>query len=287
MSGAPHKLRFLHRALAGLIPTTAVALLTLRHIGVIDAGLSMRLFGFVEVTLAATFAMVTILRFSGLRNSTGVPTRGFLEAAEAEEPPLRLLVKELRTFQSLGYFLRGKLRAAEGAMPFGYTKGTLAFPLAIVILCLIELTAVHLVVPWIWFQLALAAITLWGILFVCGYLASRAVHPHTVADGILTLRWGVQTVLMTPTSQVLEATEHMDHRYAHPRVEDRVLILTQFQSANVRVRFTSPVRASLTGLGKKQPSEFSSLEVRLYVDHPRAFVATLTQSWGEVLHEHP
>lgn len=100
------------------------------------------------------------------------------------------MVFELRAYWCLYLAIARKRRVPDGAQSFGYSKGSLTFPTAIVVVSTIELGVVHLLVPWTWLRIVLLVLSVWGVLFIFGLFATRIVHPHIVTDESLQLRWG-------------------------------------------------------------------------------------------------
>lgn len=272
MSQRPTWLRRAHRAHAGITVLAVLVLLILNRTGALSAGQGLRLFLLVEIPLLLLFVVSTVLRFRKAGPAAGDDLLGRLEE---EEPLLRPVFAELRSFQSLVLLIAGKQRVPVGAIPFGYTKGTMTFPGVMVALSVVELVVVHILVPWQWVRIVLLILTVWGVLFILGLFATRMVYPHFVTDDALHLRWGHQSVLVTSRMNVIAAHRHANHAHMHPHVTGEQLILTQFQSTNVRIRFAKPVRAAPPISKKYIPTDFHTSEVQLHVDDPDAFLDKL------------
>lgn len=268
-------LRTAHRAHAVLTIVVVVTLLVLNRTGVLGGGMALRLFLLIEVPLAVVFVVITVLRFRRLPRSTDTERVGFLDRLEAEEPLLRPAVAELRAFGSLGLAVTRKRKIPQGAKPFGYTKGAMTFPAVMIVVSLIELVVVHMLVPWEWLRIVLLVLTIWGVLFILGYFATRVVHPHFVTDEALHLRWGYPTVLSTPLTNIASVTPHVNHAHTYPKVEGERLILTQSQSTNVLIRFSEPVAAAAPVSRKDRPADFHAREVQLYIENPEEFLQAL------------
>lgn len=274
-------LRVLHRGHALLTALVLAASLTMYLTGVCSANEALVLFGAVELPLLAVLVAITILRFKRPPALAREHPRGLLARVADEEPFLRGAVSELRAFLSLALLLGGRRDVPKDARAFGYGNGSLALPLALAVVSAIELVVVHLLVPWTWLQIALLILTLWGVLFVLGYLASRVVHPHFLTGEELHLRWGHSTVLVTPLSNITAVESHTDHRHTQPVIEDGKLVLTAFQSTNVRLRFAAPVPAAAPVSKRALPPGFRTDEVLLFVNAPGSFIATLRDASRE------
>lgn len=255
MTQNPRWVRTVHRAHAGVTVLVAITLVVLNLTGVLAGDIAVQLFLAVEVPLLVVFVVLTLLRLRRVVSTPAGDDRSLLDRIVAEEPLLRPAVSELRYYHSLVLAVTGKRRVPAGAASFGYTKGVMTVPAAIVLVSLVELVVVHLLVPWQWLRIVLLIFSIWGVLFVAGFFAGRIVNSHLVSHDDLTLRWGLQTVLATPLSNVVSASRHANHAATQPDVEGNRLILTQFQSTNV---------------------------VQLFVDDPEAFLHAVTPAQDEV-----
>lgn len=228
------------------------------------------------------FVVLTLLRLRGAARTPAGDGRSLLDCVLAEEPLLRPAVSELRYYHSLVLAVAGKRRVPAGATPFGYTKGTRGIPIAIGAVSLVELVLVHLLVPWPWLRIVLLILSIWGVLFVAGFFASRVVHPHIVTADSLHLRWGHATVLTTSLANVSSVARRTNHAHTQPHVDGDRLILTQFQSTNVVLRFAQPVATDAPVSKKHRPVDVRVTEVQLFVDDPEAFLHAVTPAQGKV-----
>lgn len=264
----------------GLTVAVVLTLLILNLTDQLSSDAALRLFLLIEVPLILVFAVITFVRFRTLRRSPGSGDGTFLDRLEAEEPMLRPALSEIRSMWSLCLAVARRKIVPRGATTFGYTRGTLTMPAVMLALCLVELVVVHLIVPWQWLRILLLVLTVWGALFILGFFAARTVHPHFVSAGALHLRWGHQNVLVTPLSNILSADSHANHTHVHPFAEGDLLVLTQFQSTNVRIRLAEPVPANPPVPRKDAIAAFEASEVQLYVEDPDLFLTVLTARAG-------
>lgn len=275
-------LRTLHRVHAALTVCVAVTLLVLNLSGVLSGRISLLVLFTVETPLLLAFAAVTVWRFRHIDRSADSSGTSFLAQLESEEPLLRLPIFELRTFGSLILALGGKRHVPEGALAFGYTKGTFTLPTVLIVVSLIEVVIMHVLVPWAWLQIVLVLVTIWGVLFVLGIFATRVVRPHFVSEGVLHLRWGLQSVLDTPLTNISSMARYENHVHTQPHVDEDRVILTQFTSTNVLIRFAEPVVADPPVAKKKLAPGFRASEVLLYTDDPDGFVRAVERLAGSV-----
>jgi hypothetical protein len=263
--------RTAHRAHAGVTVVVLATVSVLNLTGRIDGGTALRLFLAVEVPMLVVFVVLTVLRLRHVVSTPAGDDRSLLDRVVAEEPLLRPAVSELRYGHSLVLAVAGRRRVPAGATPFGYTRGTMGVPVAIGVASLVEVVVVHLLVPWQWLRMILLVLSIWGVLILAGYFASRVVHPHLVIDDRLHLRWGRMTVLTTPLANVSSVSRRANHAHTQPHVDGDRMILTQFQSTNVVVRFVDPVSADAPVSTKERPADVQVTEVQLYVDDPERF----------------
>lgn len=278
MARGPSLLRTLHRADAVLTLSLAIVLVVLRLTGLISDHATLTIVLVVEVPLLLLFVVVTILRFRRRPEVTSPSRTSLLDRLVDEEPLLRPAVYELRAFAALLLLLGGKRRVPPGAIPFGYTRGTMTLPLVLIVLSAVELVVVHFLVPWDWLRLLLLILTIWGVLFMLGVLALRVVHPHLVHEGRLHLRWGRDSVLATPLVNIRRAVRLVNHAHTQPEIIGQRLVLTAFQSTNVLILFAEPVVAVAPVSKRRRPPGFRAVEAQLYVDRPDDFVEALNRS---------
>jgi hypothetical protein len=264
--------RTAHRAHAAITVVVLATVSVLNVTEMIDGGTALRIFLAVEVPLLVVFVVLTLLRLRHVLGTAADDDRSLIDRVLAEEPLLRPAVSELRYGHSLVLAVARRRRVPAGATPFGYTRGTMGVPVAIGVASLVEVVVVHLLVPWQWLRIVLLVVSIWGVLVLAGYVASRVVHPHVVTDGRLQLRWGCVTVLTTPLANVSSVSRRANHAHTQPHVDGDRMTLTQFQSTNVVVRFVDPVPVDAPVSRKERPADAQVTEVQLYVDNPETFL---------------
>ena len=270
-------MRVFHRFHVFVTLSVALILLVLKLAGILSAEHALWLFLAIELPLLVAFIFVTAMRFMKLANTKHDIELGLLDRIVIEEPLLRPAVYELKTFRSLFWLIRGRLAVPDGAREFGYVRGTLAIPIAFAIASIIELAIVHLIIPWFWLQMTLLIITVWGMLFLCGIFATRAVYPHYLFDGELYLRFGFQIVAKIPIRSVKNVLERTSFKYTQPEIDDDSLVLTQFQNPNLVLETTDLVSATPPLSKKKIPENFRTKRFLIYVSDPERFVTELSQ----------
>lgn len=268
-----------HRTHMFITLCLVITLAVLRQQEFLNTRTAILLFLAIEVPLLLVFAVLTYLRFRGsTEKSTGFIQH--LESIGEEEPLFRPLLFELRGLWSIGLLISGKRHIPPGAQSFGYTSGSLSIPAALVAVSLVEIAVVHVLVPIPWLKIVLLVFSIWGVLVLVGFFAVRVTHPHYILDSTLYLRWNHSTVLCTPLRNILYAGAHSEHAYTYPQILDSTLILTNFQSTNVRLRFHEPVPAEAPVSRRQKVDDFHATEVLLHVDEPQSLLSALSAKMG-------
>lgn len=194
-------------------------------------------------------------------------------------PPLRLVQAEAGHVLGLARDVPVLLRRGHhGAGSFGYSAGTLAVPLCLLVVILVETALVHLLLPWAWLRLLLLAGNLYAVLVVSSVLTGRIAHPHRLVEDRLRLHVGRQVLTEVPL-QGLRADAVRGHQHTWLAVtgekDEVVHLATQF-GTNVRLLTAEHLTARLPrALGPDR--RVSTNELHLMVDDPEALLAALRQ----------
>ena len=115
----------------------------------------------------------------------------------------RALAFELGMYRSLYRWVRRTPRGgAEGGQPFGYAAAVVPVFWLFIGMSALEVVVVHLLLPWRSVQLVLLVLGIWGLVWMVGMLASLNVHPHTVEDGGLRVRYSTSVDILVPWSSI-------------------------------------------------------------------------------------
>jgi hypothetical protein len=123
----------------------------------------------------------------------------------------------------------------------------------------LEMVAVHFLIGWVWLRWTLLIVSVWGLVWMFGYLAGLIVHPHLVEEQTVRIRNG-HTIAVdvpvdvlasvststrsTPGSRVVQ-TDEKDPLHLYIAVSGQVnvhLTLSEERTADLpggRYRFTS------------------------------------------------
>ncbi|MCQ4618795.1 hypothetical protein KBX17_04820 [Corynebacterium sp. CCUG 65737] len=125
-----------------------------------------------------------------------------LRTLAAKHPAVRAGRYELGLYRDLIRWARGRTDVPEGAKPLPHPPGRLQMLSFLTAVLLIELVAVHLLLPSGTVQLIALLLSLWGIVFVWGLVASERVRPSYIDDQQLVLRRGRKVFATVPLALV-------------------------------------------------------------------------------------
>jgi hypothetical protein len=143
--------------------------------------------------------------------------------------------------------------------------------LSVVEIPILDLIIKH-VVPWPPARLIMLAISIWGLLWMLGLLASLKIHPHVVGDAGIRVRMGAGIDFAVPwddVETVRKTYRSMPSSKAVQIADDggrRVLHIVAGSQTSVDIRLRRPAVFALPK-GDSEPVE----ELRLYADDPDAF----------------
>ena len=96
--------------------------------------------------------------------------------------------------------------AGPGARAFSYSRQVSPIIGAFIFVSLVELPVVHLLLPWDAARIAALVLSVWGLLWMVGLLASMKVYPHLIDDAGLRIRYGTTTDIRVPWEAVASVT---------------------------------------------------------------------------------
>jgi hypothetical protein len=172
-----------------------------------------------------------------------------------------------------------------GAQAFSYTA--MLTPLFIVFIAVsaIELPILHLLLPWEKVRFVADLLGVYGLFWMIGLLAAMRVHPHVASDAGLRIRYGFGVDATIPWDAIAGAR-------SHGRSVQRVRSVQCEQTGAGLVVSVAVNKQTNVDLVMREPTIFEALpqtndepvvEVRVYVDDPKAFVARVRAGIPEVL----
>jgi len=126
-----------------------------------------------------------------------------------------------------------------GTQTFAYAKELTPLMCAFVFVSLIELPIVHLLIPWDTVRLVADIVSIWGLLWMIGLLASVRVFPHLLDERELRVRYGASTDVRVPRDAIASV------RARRGKADDpgRVPVMNR---TNIAVTLKAPVTIGLT-----------------------------------------
>lgn len=256
-----------------LLPAIAVVVVVIDALllstGVIGPATALALFLAVEVPLGAATVVGYVRRYRAHRAAVDSPREAW-RALVADETYLRMIAVEARTLASLGRWIARRADVPAGAVPIGYSRGTLGIPIALVVAAGIELVAFHLLVPWPTVRFVLDLLGVYALIVILGWLAGRIVRPHLVVGGELVLRSGPHVCARVPLDAVV--TVRRDRRLSPTAAEivtdggHDVLALPGPDGSTLTVVLARKVEASVPGFPWSRAETQEVGAVWLHVD---------------------
>jgi hypothetical protein len=126
-------------------------------------------------------------------------------AARAAPAVVRNAVRfQVALWRSLLRWASSRRRADAGpdGTAFAYHSTVAPMLLTTLVVSVIEIVAVHLLLPWPTARAALLVLGIWSAFLVAGTLAAFVVHPHIVGPDRLRVRLGAQTEIAVPLDAV-------------------------------------------------------------------------------------
>lgn len=185
---------------------------------------------------------------------------------------VRWLVRlEIGIWRSLFLWLTRRVPGrGPGVEAFPCAKEITPILWAFIFVSALELPVVHLLIPWQPVKLAVLILSVWGLLWMLGYLAGMRVFRHLLDDSGLRIRNGPGVDLRIPWDAVAGVTARRGRVVARAtvHVEDGVAHVAVLKQTRVSVALERPTAVD----GAREV-----VEVRFYVDDPRGFVAAARQ----------
>ncbi len=185
----------------------------------------------------------------------------------------RAAAAEAATWRNLALWLSRRPVPLHGGQPYGYlgvVKPILGvfLGLSIVEIPVLDLIVKH-VIPWGPARLITLAISVWGLLWMLGFLAGLIRHPHLVVGEGLRIRMGSGIDLTVPWADVVSVSKHYRAMPSSRAVqyEEGALHVVVGSQTSVDVKLWRPSSFTLP----RGPGEPVG-EVRLYADDPDGLV---------------
>lgn len=259
------------RSALALTLATAASTTTLGAVGVVPPSTAVLLFVAVEVPLTLAAVAVNAWRYRTLRHTGHGRVAALEELAGASAT--RMLRAEVTTYRSLWLWARHRVDGqGPGVHAVGYARGSLGVPLAFGVLTVVEAIAIHLLIPWAWLRTVVLVASVYSLILLLGFVASRIVHPHLLTSSQLTLRSGAHTVATLDRAALTRVVRARRHQPTYPTETDGQLYLPCQDGTNIDLHLTGPVPAHLPGLLARQRRRVTITVASIHLDDPHAFL---------------
>ena len=176
---------------------------------------------------------------------------------------------QLRLLAGLWLRLRGRRDVAPGATALARGRDERVTGTALLVASLVELVAVHLLLPWPAVRLVLLVVSAYGCVLLLALLADSVVCPHLLTDDELRLRGVGGVDVRDLLAAVVGASLRRADAAARPVLEGEALLLGSGGQTQVELALREPL---LLRAGRV---EGAVRRVRFAVDDPAAAVAEL------------
>jgi hypothetical protein len=185
-----------------------------------------------------------------------------------------LVVLEIGIWRSLFLLVTRRVPGrGPGVETFSYVRAPAPVIGAFIFVSALEMVVVHLLLPWETVRLIVLVVSVWGLLWMIGYLASLKVFPHLVGPDGLRVRSGTSADIAIPWEAVAAVRQRRGSVSSQRRVElergddGTVVSVPVLKLTRVEVVLRRPTTVALPG-GPEQVTA-----VRLNADDHRGLVA--------------
>ncbi|MGI9110809.1 MAG: hypothetical protein ACR2GT_01165 [Gaiellaceae bacterium] len=153
---------------------------------------------------------------------------------------------------------------------------------AFIFVSAVEAPVVHLLLPWDNLRFILLGISVWGLGWMVGFLASMRVFRHLLDGTGLRIRRGTTVDLRIPWSAIRSVESRRGSVSTNRALQVEhgtgaaIAHIAVLKQTNVAIGLRRSVPVTLA------EGEAQVTEVRLYVDDPRAFVATARERLSDL-----
>jgi hypothetical protein len=272
--------KFFAAAARWAAPTIVLAQVCFVWTGVFSLGEAVAVGLFLELLLAGVvITEITLARraFKTSRSQGADGQEALNQALSAvlPGPVAKAMGMEFGLFRALWRWIRRMPDVPDGHQSLTYGSEIKHIMWAMVFLVPLEILAVEFLVPWSVARIILLVLSVYGTLWVLGFIAALFVRPHTIGDGKLVLRFAHFTQVTIPLELVesVRLARHSGYRRAI-QIDDGVLAMPIGDSTTLSVKLSEPHPVA-TKPGK--PAELVH-EVRFAADDNREAVSVLTAS---------
>jgi len=187
-----------------------------------------------------------------------------------------LVTLEIGIWRSLFLWMTRRVPGqGPGVQAFPYSRDVAPLLGAFIFVSSLELPVVHLLLPWETVRLVALILSVWGLLWMVGLLASMKVFPHLLDDSGLRIRYGTTADIRIPLEAVVDVTSRRRsvptsrHVQVDHTDDGTILNVAVLKQTKIDVKLHRPTTIELPN-----GTEAEITELRFYVDDPHAFVAS-------------
>ncbi|MCF3105994.1 hypothetical protein IPZ58_31125 [Streptomyces roseoverticillatus] len=223
-----------------------------------------------EITLARR-----VFKTSRSQGADGQEALNQALSAVLPGPVAKAMGMEFGLFCALWRWIRRRPDVPEGHQTLTYGSEIKPIMWAMVFLVPLEILAVEFLVPWPTVRIILLVLSVYGMLWVLGFIATFFVRPHTIGGGKIVLRFAHFTQVTIPLELVesVRMARHSGYRRAI-QIDDGILAMPIGDSTTLSVKLR---KAHPVALKPGKPAE-QVQEVRFAADDTREAVSVLTAS---------
>lgn len=240
----------------------------------------------VLATIAGIANLMEIVRgFRKARKEGASPYQALVTGLTSSFPPAAAAVVHMEMYQlyALWLLLRGRKEMSPQDEAMTYSRASMPFVAVFTFLMVLETIVVALLVPWDLARAILLVVSLIGIYWMFGLMASLVAFPHTIDERRLRLRFGAMIDATVPTASIESASRLIGHHRAEDSSRDEVLrVKAVGASANVKIQLKGPCDVAISGPWARGEGTRRVREVRFFADDPAKTVTAINRLVGSV-----
>lgn len=185
----------------------------------------------------------------------------------------RALLMEIRGYQSIYRFVFRRPKVPAGAIGFSYHQPVLAILIVFVALSAVEILVLDLIVRrWAYIRIPLLILSVWGLIYMVGFLFGMLTRPHAIGPAGIRARYGPEIdipLLWDDIESVRRRKHTLQDKQPKVTVDEdgeTTLHLRMQNETNIEVRLRAPIVVRLP----QGPETIG--KVTLYADDSKAFM---------------
>ncbi|MGW5387398.1 hypothetical protein [Nocardia sp. NPDC003963] len=153
-----------------------------------------------------------------------------------------LLRNQVRAYRGIWLWARRRTDCdGRERRPLPGTQGVLALPLAFLAATVLEMTMLHILIPWLWLNALLGVLSLWSLLLLFAVVVADIAYPHYATDRALVLRRGGREVATVAFDRIAAVADHRRYNHTGTALDGDRLFLAGPDGTTVDVTLREPV----------------------------------------------